>query len=129
VDARADAPEHFRDRRSAKFCNRIHGRFVMAIYQTGAYRVKPESVAKVKAAIEAFVAYLQANEPGTQMYLVWQEKDDPTRFVHLFIFADAAAHERHGQSEAVKRFESVYSPELVGGNVIFTGYEMIAGKR
>lgn len=101
----------------------------MAIYQTGAYRVKPESVAKVKAAIEAFVAYLQANEAGTQMYLAWQEKDDPTRFVHLFIFADAEAHERHGQSEAVKRFESVYSPELVGGNVIFTDYEMIAGKR
>jgi quinol monooxygenase YgiN len=101
VDARADAPERLRDRRGAKFCNRIRKRFVMAIYQTGAYRVKPESVAKVKAAIEAFVAYLQANEPGTQMYLAWQEKDDPTRFVHLFIFADAAAHERHGQSEAV----------------------------
>jgi quinol monooxygenase YgiN len=101
----------------------------MAIYQTGAYRVKPESVAKVKAAIVELVAYLQASEPGTQMYLAWQEKDDPTRFVHLFIFADAAAHARHGQSEAVKRFESVYSPELVGANVVFTDYEMISGKR
>ena len=101
----------------------------MAIYQTGAYRVKPESVAKVKRAIEEFVAYLRANEPGTQMYLAWQEKDDPTRFVHLFIFADAAAHARHGQSEAVKRFEAAYFPELAGGDVVFTDYEMIAGKR
>jgi hypothetical protein len=33
VDARADAPEHFRDRRRAKFCNRIYRRFVMAIYE------------------------------------------------------------------------------------------------
>jgi quinol monooxygenase YgiN len=103
--------------------------FVMAICQTGTYRVKPESVAKVKRAIEEFVGYLQANEPGTQMYLAWQEKDDPTRFVHLFIFADAAAHARHGQSEAVKRFESIYAPELVGGDVVFTDYEMIGGKR
>jgi quinol monooxygenase YgiN len=49
------------------------------------------------------------------MYLAWQEKDDPTRFLHLFVFADKAAQARHGQSEAVKRLESIHSPELVGG--------------
>jgi hypothetical protein len=27
-----------------------------------------------------------------------------------------------------KLFEAVYSPELVGGNVVFTDYELIAGK-
>jgi quinol monooxygenase YgiN len=101
----------------------------MAIYQTGAYRVKPSAVGKVKRAIEEFVHDVQANEPGTQMYLAWQQKDDPTRFVHLFIFEDAAAQTRHGQSEAVKRFESIYSPELVGGEVVFTNFEMVAGKR
>jgi quinol monooxygenase YgiN len=101
----------------------------MAIYQTGGYQVKPTAVSKVKEAIKEFVAYVQANEPGTYMYLAWQQKDDPTRFLHLFIFKDAAAQTRHGQSEGVKRFESIYSPELVGGDVIFTDYEMIAGKR
>jgi quinol monooxygenase YgiN len=99
------------------------------ICQTGAYQVKPSAVTKVKQAIQEFVRYVQANEPGTQMYLPWQQKDDPTRFVHLFIFADAAAATRHGQSDAVKRFEAVYRPELVGGDVVFTDYEMIAGKR
>ncbi len=63
------------------------------------------------------------------MYLAWQQTDDATRFLHLFIFEDAAAQARHGQSEAVKRFESIYTPELVGGEVVFTDYEMIAGKR
>ncbi len=101
----------------------------MAIYQTGGYRVKPSAVNKVKQAIKDLVAYVQANEPGTRMYLAWQQKDDPTRLLHLFIFEDAAAQARHGQSEAVKRFESVYSPELVGGDVVFTDYELIAGKR
>jgi quinol monooxygenase YgiN len=42
------------------------------------------------------------------MYLAWQERNNPARFLHLFIFADEAAQARHGQSEAVKRFESVY---------------------
>ena len=101
----------------------------MPIYQTGGYRVKPAAVEKVKAAIKEFVAYVQANEPGTQMYLAWQQSGDPTHFLHLFIFEDEVAQVRHGQSEAVKRFEAVYSPELVGGEVEFTDYEMVAGKR
>ena len=101
----------------------------MPLYQTGGYRVKPSAVNKVKEAIKEFVAYVQANEPGTHMYLAWQEKNDPTHFLHLFIFENEAAQRRHGESDAVRRFESVYSPELVGGEVVFTDYEMIAGKR
>jgi len=101
----------------------------MAIYQTGGYQVKASGVNKVKQAIKEFVTYVKANEPGTQMYLAWQQEDDPTRFLHLFIFADAAAQARHGASDAVKRFESIYSPELVGGEVVFTDYEMVDGTR
>ena len=101
----------------------------MAIYQTGSYQVRPTGIAKVKKAIEEFVRYVQDNEPGTKMYLAWQQEDEPTRFVHLFIFEDAAAQDRHGKSEAVRKFESAYRPELVGGDVVFTDYEMIAGKR
>lgn len=70
----------------------------------------------------------EQNEPGTQMYLAWQQKDDPTRFVHLFIFKDAAAQALHGQSEAVRRFESIYSPALIGRDVVFTDYQMVSGK-
>jgi len=101
----------------------------MAIYQTGGYQVKTLAVEKFRKAIKDFVPHAQENEPGTQMYLAWQQKDDPTRFLHFFIFEDAAAQTRHGQSEAVNRFESMYSPELVGGDVVFTDYEMVAGKR
>jgi len=100
----------------------------MPIYQTGAYRVKPSAVEKVKEAIKVFVKYVQENEPGTKMYLAWQEKNDPTRFNHLFIFENEAAQARHGESAAVRQFESVYSPELAGGDVVFTDYEMISGK-
>jgi quinol monooxygenase YgiN len=99
------------------------------LYQTGAYQVKKSGVERVKNAIAEFVKHVQANEPGSIMYLAWQQKTDPTKFVHLFIFADEAAQERHGQSEAVRKFESVYTPELVDGSVVFTDYEMIAGKR
>jgi quinol monooxygenase YgiN len=92
-------------------CITSSGDFVMPLYQTGGYQVKPSAVNKVKQAIKEFVAYVQANEPGTHMYLAWQQKDDPSHFLHLFIFKNAAAQTLHGQSEAVRRFESIYSPE------------------
>jgi quinol monooxygenase YgiN len=101
----------------------------MPIYQSGAYEVKLEAVPKVKQAIAEFVEYVKAHEPGTEMYLAWQEKNNPAKFNHLFIFKDEASQKLHGQSEAVRKFESVYSPELVGGSVVFTDYEMPAGKR
>ena len=98
----------------------------MPIYQTAHYRVKPDAVDTVRKAIEEFVGYVTETEPGTRFYAAWQQDSDPTAFVHLFIFEDEAAHERHGASAAVRRFESVYSPELVGGPVVFTDYRLVA---
>ena len=98
----------------------------MPIYTIAQYRVRPEGVAKVQQAIEEFVQYVQANEPGTRMYVAWQQEDDPTRFVHFFIFDDEAAHTLHGRSDAVKRFEAAYRPELEGGDVVFTDYRLVA---
>ena len=101
----------------------------MPIYQTAHYQVKASAVDKVTAAIAEFVEYVAANEPGSLMYAAWQQADDPTKFVHLFEFADEAAHQAHGRSGAVRQFEAVYVPELVAGPVVFTDYEQIATNR
>jgi quinol monooxygenase YgiN len=101
----------------------------MPVCQLAHYQVKASAIEKVKQAIDEFVAYILANEPGTQVYLAWQQQDNPTRFVHVFIFADQAAHTIHGQSEQVRRFEAVYTPELVSQGVNFVDYDWIAGKR
>ena len=98
----------------------------MAIYVTAEYQVKAAAVDKVKQAIEEFVRYVKANEPGTRMYLAWQREDDATRFTHFFIFTDEAAQAAHSESEAVKRFQTVYGPELVGGDVVFTNFKIVA---
>jgi quinol monooxygenase YgiN len=98
----------------------------MSIYTIAQYQIRPAGVEKVKRAIEEFVRYVQSNEPATRMYAAWQQKDDPTRFVHFFIFDDEAAHMVHSRSEAVKRFEAAYRPELVGGEVVFTDYDLVA---
>jgi len=100
----------------------------MPIYTTAEYQVKPGGIDKVKRAIEEFVPYVQAKEPGTRMYTAWQCDDDPTKFVHFFIFENEAAHVAHGNSEAVKKFEAAYGPELVSKGVKFTDYRLVASK-
>ena len=100
----------------------------MPIYTIAQYRVKPTGVETVKRAIEEFLPYVRANDPGTRVYAAWHQKDDPTRFVHMFIFENGAAHAAHANSEAVKRFEAAYRPELDGGPVVFTDYVNVASK-
>jgi quinol monooxygenase YgiN len=97
----------------------------MPIFQTAEYQVTPEAVARVKQAVQEFVHYVEANEPGTLFYSAWQHQGQPTRFTHFFVFENEAARTAHGHSSAVRRFESVYTPDLVDG-VFFTDYGQIA---
>jgi quinol monooxygenase YgiN len=101
----------------------------MPIQTIAQYRVKPSGVDKVRRAVAEFVAYVRAHEPGTRLYVAWQQKDDPTRFVHFFIFDDEASHAVHAGSAAVKRFEAAYRPELAEGDVVFTDYEVVASNQ
>jgi quinol monooxygenase YgiN len=101
----------------------------MRIYQTAHYQVKSAAVDRVRSAVRTFVEYVSANEPGTLFYAAWQSTEDPTKFVHLFTFADEDAQRAHGASEAARQFETVYQPELADGPVRFTNYEMVATHR
>jgi quinol monooxygenase YgiN len=101
----------------------------VSIFQTAHYQVEPDAVDDVKAAIVQLVAHVSDHEPGTVMYRAWQSPDDPSKFVHLFEFTDDEAHQRHGGSNAVRTFESVYQPRLVGGTVVFTDYIEVARNR
>ena len=85
----------------------------MAIYQTARFQVKKEALAECEAAIHKFVEFVRANEPKTLSYVSLQEKEDPTRFLHYFIFEDEAARERHSSSKATEHFTGILYPNLV----------------
>ena len=100
------------------------------IRELARYEVRPEALEQCVAAIHEFVSYVRKNEPGALRYEVWQEKERPTRFVHLFIWRDEAANRIHGESAAVKKFAGILYPNCLAP-VEFIEYERIdsAAKR
>jgi len=87
----------------------------MAIHKTARYRVRREGLKTCLAAMGKLVADVQAGEPGSRLYLSMQEQGDETRFLHLRIFEDAAAEERHRSSEAARQLTRVLDPFTVDG--------------
>jgi len=83
------------------------------IRQLARYEVRPQALDRCLAAIHEFVAYVRAKEPGTLRYEVWQQPEHPTRFVHIFVFRDAAADRAHSESAEVKKFASILYPECL----------------
>src|SRR5215207_9816150 len=97
----------------------------MPIYMTARFEVQKETLEVCGQTIREFVGYVRANEPDTLLYTSLQEKENPTRFLHSFIFRDEKARETHSNSEAVNRFTSVLYPNL-SAPVEFTEYIVIA---
>jgi quinol monooxygenase YgiN len=94
------------------------------IHELARYEVHAHALGDVIAAIHEFVAYVRANEAGALRYEVWQERDHPTRFVHLFVWRDEAANRLHGESAAVKKFAGILYPKCVAP-VEFTEYRQV----
>jgi quinol monooxygenase YgiN len=94
------------------------------IRQLARYQIRPEALERCLAAIHEFVAYVRTHEPGTLRYEVWQERDEPTRFVHIFVFRDAEADRIHSESDEVKKFAAVLYPECLAP-VEFTDYQQV----
>jgi quinol monooxygenase YgiN len=94
------------------------------IHELARYEVRPESLDKCLAAIHEFVAYIRANEDGALRYEVWQEKEHPTRFTHIFVWRDEEANRIHGESAAVKKFAGILYPNCLAP-VEFTEYKQV----
>jgi len=99
----------------------------MPIYTIAQYQVKPSGTEKVKGAIEEFVRYVKANEPGTR-HCMQRGSRKMTRPV-LCTSSFSRMQQRTtsiASQRAVKQFEAIYRPELVGGDVVFTDYDLVA---
>jgi quinol monooxygenase YgiN len=100
----------------------------MPIHMTARFEVQPDKLAMCERAIREFVEYVRANEPDTLLYASLQEKENPNRYLHYFVFRDERARETHSSSDAVNRFTGSLYPNLVAP-VEFTEFNILGSTK
>jgi len=96
------------------------------ISRTAAFGFRADDVPAAEAAIVEFVGYIDRHERGsTLLYATLRSGTDPAAFLHIMVFADEAAQERHRSSEGILRFTAVLYPLTVDG-VQFADFELVA---
>ena len=73
------------------------------LVRTASFQVKPEMLHEAEEVVRQFVAAVKDNEPGTRLYVSLQDKDDPTKFLHLMIFEDDCGEDDHSATTWVSR--------------------------
>lgn len=70
----------------------------------GHFIVKPGAIGTVLALWTELAEHVRAHEPGTELYLLEQDVDDPSRLWLHEIYQDEAAFEAHGNSQTIRDF-------------------------
>src|SRR4051812_32384743 len=100
----------------------------MAIFRIARYTINSEALDACQDFIQTTVAATKAQEPGTLMYMVLQETDNPTSFVHISAYADEEAMAAHVVSEPmVTTIREVIGPAMVGAPE-FIHYQLVDAK-
>jgi quinol monooxygenase YgiN len=100
----------------------------MAIFRIARYTIQSEALDACADFIHTTVACTQEREPGTLMYMVLQETDNPTSFVHISAYADEDALARHVVSEPMlTTIREVIQPAMIS-DAQFTHYSLVDAK-
>lgn len=96
--------------------------------KTARFKVRPESLDDCLEAIREFVSAVGENEPDTLLYVSYQEREDPTRFLHVFAFTSQQAEDFHTATPWVRAFVDRLYPQCEE-TPVFTPYDSVAWAR
>ena len=67
------------------------------------YKVDEDAIEAAKLAIKEFIEGIRKHESQTN-YHAYQISEDKSQFIHLMVFPDNAAEEKHRNAEYTKKF-------------------------
>ena len=74
------------------------------------YKVKPEAIPDVLKQITDYIDTVRNKEPDVRVYESYQNKDDPSKFIHLAEFKDKEAEQNHKDISHTKEFAKFLWP-------------------
>ena len=80
-------------------------------------KVKADKVDAFPDAWDAVLAHIDANEPGTEHYMLHRSTTDPTEFFVTEVYVDQAALDAHMGSDAFAAFGATLGDFLDGGDM------------
>ncbi|MGI0007597.1 MAG: putative quinol monooxygenase [Nitrosotalea sp.] len=83
------------------------------------YKIKKKKLDKATSVILEYVETIKKNESGTIEYKVFQDKNNPTLFIHVMSFVDKAAQKTHEKSEHLKKLKKILIP-ISKGKAVYT---------
>ena len=92
---------------------------IVSIVMIAQFEVRPEKLAECEETIRKFVEHIHRKESGTLLFTSLQESEEPTRFLHYFIFRDEKMREIHSYSEEANKFTAALYPNLLCTRKIF----------
>jgi len=96
------------------------------IARTAEFVVKKGKLNKVKEAIDQFVRTVHVSEPGTRMYLSFQDEENEFKFLHVMIFESEGAEKKHQAATYTEKFLRILDPNCKSG-LTFRKYNFIGG--
>jgi len=88
------------------------------IARTAEFVVKKGKLKKVKEAIDQFVRTVHVSEPGTRMYVSFQDEENEFRFLHVMIFESDGAEKKHQSAVYTENFIKILNTNCKGEPVI-----------
>ena len=80
-------------------------------------KVKPDKADEFVAAWDDLVKHIDANEPGTEHYVLHRSTQDPTTFYVTEVYVDQAALDAHMGSEPFAAFGASLGDLVDGGDM------------
>lgn len=82
---------------------------------------------ELAAACQQMIDYVSGNEPGTEVYVLHEDRDDANVLWFYEVYSDSDSLKTHGGSDMMKSMGKVFAP-LLAGRAELIRLKPLAGK-
>ena len=96
------------------------------IARTAEFEIKPGKKPVVIEAIEKFTRTVHVSEPGSRLYVSFQDKKDQNKFIHIMVFENEGAELKHKTAGYTQEFVDIVNKVCVK-KIIFKEFNFVGG--